>query len=57
MSTERKPATDYTRSRNAAQSVPQDAADFDRARRGFIADIPDRRVRDADGRVVIDYRR
>ena len=54
MSTDRKPATAHTQARNGAATVPQDAADFDRATRGFIADIADRRVRDDAGRVVMD---
>ena len=54
MSTDRKPATDHTRARNSAQSVPRDAADFDRARRGFIADMPNRQVTDENGRVVMN---
>ncbi|MFM9132515.1 MAG: alkyl/aryl-sulfatase [Actinomycetota bacterium] len=54
MSADRKPATPQTRARNSAATVPQDADDFERAGRGFIADIPDRRVRDTDGRVVMN---
>ncbi|MFM8826094.1 MAG: alkyl/aryl-sulfatase [Actinomycetota bacterium] len=54
MSADRKPATPQTRARNSAATVPQDAGDFERAARGFIADIPDRRVRDTDGRVVMN---
>ena len=54
MSTDRKPATPHTRARNGAATVPLDSADFDRATRGFMADIADRRVRDDAGRVVMD---
>lgn len=57
MSTDRKPATSHTQARNAAATVPQDASDFDRATRGFIADISDRRVTDEAGRVVMDANR
>lgn len=54
MSADRKPATSHTSARNAAQTVPQDTADFDRARRGFVADIDGRKVLDTDGRVVMN---
>ena len=55
MSKERKPATEFTRSRNSAQSVPTDEGDFERVGRGFIVDIADRTVRD-DARAFLLHR-
>lgn len=57
MSADRKPATPHTVERNSAATVPQDPGDFERVARGFIADIPDRQVRDEAGRVVMDANR
>ena len=57
MSADRKPATPHTVERNSATTVPQDPGDFERVARGFIADIPDRQVRDEAGRVVMDANR
>lgn len=52
-----KPASDHTRRRNSDIVVDLDPADFDRARRGFIASIPDGRVTDQQGRRVWDISR
>ncbi len=49
-----KPATDHTRSRNAAVTVIDDPADFERATRGFIASHPTGHVVDAHGRTVVN---
>ena len=48
-------ATAMTRQSNAsvAQQLPfQDSEDFEDARRGFVATLPDATIRSADGRVV-----
>ena len=48
-------ATAMTRQSNAsvAQQLPfQDSEDFEDARRGFVATLPDATIRSSDGRVV-----
>lgn len=52
-----KVATDHTRRQNTNISVDLDPADFDRARRGFVASIPDGRILDPQGRRVWDISR
>ena len=47
-----KPASDHTRHRNLEAKAILDPADFDRARRGWIASIPSGRVVNAAGRTV-----
>ncbi|MEY2643217.1 MAG: hypothetical protein RLZZ368_1864 [Actinomycetota bacterium] len=52
-----KPATVHTAERNRGATRPDDPGDFERARRGFIASIPDGKVLDAQGRRVSDISR
>ncbi len=47
-----KPASEHTRQRNTAARATFDAADFERAQRGWIASIPDGRVVNQQGRTV-----
>jgi alkyl sulfatase BDS1-like metallo-beta-lactamase superfamily hydrolase len=47
-----KPATVHTKNRNAAVSVPQDAGDFERVKRGFIAAHDTGVLLDPTGRTV-----
>lgn len=55
--TEPKPASDHTRRRNGDIVIDLDPEDFDRARRGFLASIPDGRIVDPQGRRVWDISR
>ena len=48
-----KPATEHTLSKNGSATVPVDAGDFERAKRGFIAPHPTGRI-DLGGRPVVD---
>jgi len=52
-----KPASEHTRARNARAGVELDAADFDRARRGFIAALTDTNITSLEGRRVTDIGR
>ena len=52
-----KDATSHTRDRNRAQEFDLDPADFDRARRGWIASLADVHVLDSQGRTAIDIGR
>ena len=52
-----KPATIHTQKHNAAVIAPNDAGDFERARRGFIAPHDTGVFKDATGRAVIDVNR
>ena len=49
-----KPATEHTKARNAAVTIPTDAGDFERATRGFIAPHPTGHIVDPNGRTVIN---
>ncbi|NDE80532.1 MAG: MBL fold metallo-hydrolase, partial [Actinobacteria bacterium] len=52
-----KPATTHTRALNASAATPLDPADFDRARRGFIAAIESGVINDSAGRRASDISR
>jgi alkyl sulfatase BDS1-like metallo-beta-lactamase superfamily hydrolase len=52
-----KPATAHTQALNATAATPLDPADFDRARRGFIASIESGLVTDSAGRRASDISR
>ena len=52
-----KPASAHTRSLNASAATPLDPADFDRARRGFIAAIESGVINDSAGRRASDISR
>jgi alkyl sulfatase BDS1-like metallo-beta-lactamase superfamily hydrolase len=52
-----KPASEHTRARNAASFTALDPADFDRARRGFVASLADTNITDPQGRRVSDIGR
>ena len=52
-----KPASKHTRARNAASFTALDPADFDRARRGFVAALSDTNIADPQGRRVSDIGR
>jgi len=52
-----KPATEHTPARNGAPCTTLDPADFDRARRGFVAALADTNVTDAQGRTASDIGR
>ena len=47
-------ATEHTRLKNSQASVPQDAGDFERASRGFIAHHPTGIIKDRNGRAIIN---
>ena len=47
-----KDATPHTRDRNRAQTFDLDPADFERARRGYVASLSDVHVTDAEGRTA-----
>ena len=52
-----KPASEHTRARNGAAFTNLDPADFDRARRGFVAALADTNVTDDQGRTASDIGR
>ncbi|MFM8562334.1 MAG: alkyl/aryl-sulfatase [Acidimicrobiia bacterium] len=52
-----KPASEHTRARNAASLTALDPADFDRARRGYVASLTDTNITDPQGRRVSDIGR
>ncbi len=52
-----KDATSHTRDRNRSQEFDLDPADFDRARRGWIASLDDVHIRDSEGRTSSDIGR
>jgi alkyl sulfatase BDS1-like metallo-beta-lactamase superfamily hydrolase len=52
-----KDATQHTQTLNAQVVVPNNQDDFDNAQRGFIAQWPGGRVKDAKGRMVYDISR
>lgn len=49
-----QPASTHTKARNAAVTIPQDAGDFERVKRGFVASHNTGRIVEPSGRKVID---